>query len=160
MLAIQRISVAGSVCGNWENQVSSGVTSVSQKMRGFAMHNDFTVFSRVVPSGKRVIYYYAYDEKGKRRGPWSTCQTSKTAGRNFVYRLLRSGRLIPGRGDAPTFAEYAKGWWEWETCPYLNDRKKRKNLTPSYAKRGKMVTANQLVPYFGNMRLYNVSSMK
>jgi len=32
------------------------------------IHNDFTLHFRVAPSGKRVVYYYAYDEDGKRLG--------------------------------------------------------------------------------------------
>jgi hypothetical protein len=34
------------------------------------MHNDYTLFTRKVPSGKHVVYY-AYDEDGKRLGPWT-----------------------------------------------------------------------------------------
>jgi integrase len=117
------------------------------------MHNDFTVFSRVVPSGKKVVYYYAYDENGKRRGPWSTGQASKTAAKNYCNALNRKGKLLPGLGAMPTFAEFAEGWWEWESCPYLKERGKRFNLTQAYAKRGKMVVVNQLLPYFGKMKM-------
>jgi IS1 family transposase len=88
------------------------------------MHNDFTVFSRVVPSGKKVMYYHAYDENGKRVGPWTTGETSRTAARNYCVRLVREKRLIPGRSGMPTFAEYAKDWWDWERCPYLKERRK------------------------------------
>ena len=117
------------------------------------MRNEFTVFSRVVPSGKRVMYYYAYDEHGERRGPWTTGQATKTAARNFCCRLIREGKLLRDQGGMPTFEEYAQGWWEQETCAYLKARSKRKNLAPSYAKRGKMIMDKQLVPYFGKMKL-------
>jgi hypothetical protein len=30
------------------------------------MHNDFTLFKRTVPSGEKVVYYYAYADDGKR----------------------------------------------------------------------------------------------
>ena len=30
------------------------------------VHNDFTLYFRVIPSGKKVVYFYAYDENGKR----------------------------------------------------------------------------------------------
>jgi hypothetical protein len=126
-------------------------------MRGLAMHNDFTVFPRVVPSGKKVMYYYAYDEKDRRVGPWSTGQTGRTAVRNYCNALVREQRLIPGQGGMPTFAEYARGWWEWETCPYLKDRCKRASLTRSYADANKKILANQLLPYFGKMRLDRIS---
>jgi hypothetical protein len=56
-----------------------------QKMRVFDMHNDFTLFWRVVPSGKKVVYYHAYDENVRRRGPWTTGQTSKTRDLSIVF---------------------------------------------------------------------------
>ena len=121
------------------------------------MHNEFTVFSRVVPSGKKVIYYYAYDENGKRRGPWTTGHSSKTAARNYCCLLIRKGKLIPGRGDMRTFTEFAKGWWDWDTCAYLKERSKRKNLTEAYLKRGKRVTTGVLEPYFGKMKLDKIT---
>jgi len=59
------------------------------------MHNDFTLLRRKVPSGKKVVYYYAYDDEGQRLGPWTTGQVSKTAARNYCNRLNREGKLIP-----------------------------------------------------------------
>jgi hypothetical protein len=60
------------------------------------MHNDFTLFTRVVPSGKTVVYYYAYDEEDRRLGPWSTGQANKTLARNYCNQLNRQGKLLPG----------------------------------------------------------------
>jgi integrase len=111
----------------------------------------------VVPSGKKVVYYYAYDENGQRRGPWTTGKTSKVAARNHCNTLIREKRLIPGRNGMPTFEEFSKGWWEWETCPYLKERCKRKNLSQTYAKRGRMVMLAQLTPYFGKMKLDKIT---
>jgi site-specific recombinase XerD len=51
----------------------------------------------------------------------------------------------------PTFAEYAQGWWEWETCAYIEKRRKRRNLTRAYADNNKKNVKNHLVPYFGEM---------
>jgi hypothetical protein len=63
------------------------------------MHNDFTLFKRTVPSGRTVVYYLAYDGEGKRRGPWSTGETSLTAARNYCNRLNLEGKLLLGPGD-------------------------------------------------------------
>ncbi|GHU13618.1 hypothetical protein FACS1894161_3760 [Spirochaetia bacterium] len=60
------------------------------------MHNDFTLFKRKVPSGEKVVYYYAYDDEGKRHGPWTTGETGLTAARNVCNRLNREGKLLPG----------------------------------------------------------------
>ncbi len=59
------------------------------------VHNDFTLYFRVIPSGKRVVYFYAYDENGKRTQGRSTGQTNKTAARVVVNRLLKEGALLP-----------------------------------------------------------------
>jgi len=121
------------------------------------MHNKFTLLSRVVPSGKMVVYYYAYNEDGKRLGPWTTKLSSKIAARNYCLKLAREGALIPLQKDIGTFAELAEGFWEWETSPYLEDRRKRNLLTKAYADKNKRVTAYSLLPYFGKMRLEKIT---
>jgi integrase len=121
------------------------------------IHNDFTLYWRVIPSGKRVVYYYAYDEDGNRLGGWSTGETAMTAARIKCNRLLRDGKLIPDSGYMPTFAEYAQGWWEWETCAYLKKRRKRHNLTRSYADNNKKNLKNHLLPYFADMPMHRIS---
>jgi len=122
------------------------------------MHNDFTLYSRKVPSGKRVFYYYAYDDEGNRLGPWTTGETTKTAARNYCNRLIKLGRLLPGAKEIPTFAEYAADFWDWENSPYLKERKKRRKLTQSYADKNKKIVSFTLVPYFGKMRLDKITS--
>jgi integrase len=117
------------------------------------MHNDFTLFSRKVPSGKTVVYYYAYDDEGHRLGPWSTGEASKTAARNYCNRLNREGKLLPGPKGIPTFEEFSQGFWDWETSEYLKAQRKRKKLTRSYADKNLRLVNYQLVPYFGNMKL-------
>ncbi len=121
------------------------------------MHNDFTLYFRKVPSGKRVFYYYAYDEEGGRLGPWTTGETTKTAARNFCIRLIKLGRLLPGPKEMPTFAEYAADFWDWESSPYLKDRKKRRKLTQAYADKNKKVAEHTLIPYFGKMKLDKIT---
>jgi len=121
------------------------------------MHNKFTLLSRKVPSGKTVVYYYAYDEDGKRLGPWTTKLSSKIAARNYCNKLMRDGNLIPMQKEIGTFAELADGFWDWDTSPYLEDRRKRNLLTQSYADKNKRVTAFNLVPYFGKMKLEKIS---
>jgi hypothetical protein len=117
------------------------------------MHNDFTLFKRRVPFGKAVVYYYAYNDEGQWLGPWITGHHSLTMARNYGNRLNREEKLVPGLKNVPTFEEFAKGFWDWETCAYLKDRRKRKKLTKSYADKNKTIVAVQLIPYFGKMRL-------
>jgi len=121
------------------------------------MHNSFTLLSRKVPSGKNVVYYYAYNEDGKRLCPWTTKLPNKTAARNYCMKLLREGNLIPLQKDIGTFAELANGFWDWEASPYLEERKKRSLLTKAYADKCKRVVDFYLLPYFGKMRLEKIT---
>jgi integrase len=124
-----------------------------QKTGVFDMHNDFTLFTRVVPSGKTVVYYYAYDNEGRRLGPWTTGQDNKTMARNYCNRLNREGKLLPGLKEIPTFAEFAVSFWDWEKSEYLKERRKRRKLTQSYADKNKRTVDYTLIPYFGKMKL-------
>jgi hypothetical protein len=62
------------------------------------IHNDFTLYWRVIPSGKRVVYYHAYDENGKRLPGKSTGETCLTVARVKCNQLLREGALVPKKG--------------------------------------------------------------
>ena len=121
------------------------------------MRNDFTLFFRVVPSGKKVVYYYAYDGDGVRRGAWSTGQATKTAARNYCNRLIREKKLLPDVKEMPTFAEFSADFWDWENSPYLKERKKRRKLTQSYTESAKKVVAHSITPFFGKMRLDKIT---
>ncbi len=121
------------------------------------IHNDFTLYFRVVPSGKRVVYYYAYDENGKRLYGKSTGETTLTAARVKLNRLLKEGDLVQKKPRMPTFAEYALGWWEWDTCAYLKKRRKRYNITQGYADQAKRNLHKVLLPYFGKMRMDRIT---
>lgn len=121
------------------------------------MRNDFTLFFRVVPSGKKVVYYYAYDRDGARRGPWTTGMGSKTLARNFCNQLIRKDALFPEAKTMPTFEEYATGFWDWDNSPYLKERKKRINLTQNYTDKNKKLNDTTLIPYFGKMSLDKIT---
>jgi len=121
------------------------------------MHNDFTLFSRKVPSGKSVVYYYAYSDDGERLGPWSTGQATRTAARNYCNGLIRRGLLVPGVKGMTTFEVYAADFWDWEKSEYLKDRRKRRKLTQAYTDNCKKTVRTMLVPYFGKMRLERIS---
>jgi integrase len=121
------------------------------------MHNDFTLFSRKVPSGKTVVYYYAYDAGGRRLGPWTTGQMSIPAARNYCNLLIRKGKLLPGLKGIPTFGEFSKNFWDWETSPYLKERRKRRVLTRSYTDKNKSLVTLRLDDYFGKMTLDKIT---
>jgi integrase len=121
------------------------------------MKNDFTLYFRKMPSGKRVYYYYAYDDDGSRQGPWSTGQETKTAARNFCNRLIKEKKLLPNTKAMPTFAVYSADFWDWENSPYLKERKKRRKLTQNYTDKAKKQVEYTLSPYFGKMKLDKIT---
>ena len=59
--------------------------------------------------------------------------------------------------NIPTFAEYSSGWWDLEKCEYLREQNKRKDLTLSYVEKSHAVLDNQLIPYFGKMKLDKIT---
>jgi len=65
--------------------------------------------------------------------------------------------LVPKKNNAPTFAEYAQGWWEWDTCEYLKKRRKRSKITKSYADLAKWNVEKLLLPFFGQMRMDQIT---
>jgi hypothetical protein len=103
-----------------------------------------------------VFYYHCYDAQGQRLCGHSTGQRTRTAAREYCNALLRQGKLIPAPvpgGRIPTFETFSKGWWEFETCPYLRSRKGRRPITKNYADTGKQALRVHLLPYFGKKRL-------
>jgi hypothetical protein len=117
------------------------------------MHNNFTLYFRKVPSGKRLFYYYAYDGEGNRLGPWATGQTTKTRARNYCISLIRLGKLLPGPKEIPVFAEFATAFLDWEKSGYLKERRKRRKLTRAYTDKNKKLADYTLIPYFGKMKI-------
>ena len=82
---------------------------------------------------------------------------TKTAARNYCNQLLREGRLMPQPHEIPTFEKFAKGWWEWDTCPYLKKRRGRREITKSYAKSAWRRLHTHILPYFGKKRLDRIT---
>ena len=121
------------------------------------MREAFSVYERRLRSGKRVFYFQVYDEDGKRGCGHSTGKGSRTAARNYCHVLLREGRLLERVREVPLFEEFAKGWWVWDSCPYLKMRAARREITHSYADRARRQLRMHLLPYFGKMRLDKIS---
>jgi integrase len=120
------------------------------------MHNDYTLFWRTYPNRKKTVFYYAYDDRDNRQGPWTTKCQSITAARNYCNRLIKTDRLIPKRGKALTFGEYAAGFWE-RGSDYLTNQEGRADITPAYIDNCKKMTANQILPFFADTPLEKIT---
>jgi integrase len=118
----------------------------------------FSVFPRKLTSGKIVFYYQCYDENGCRSSGLSTGQVTKTAARAYCMQLYREGVLFPSaKLHIPTFEEYARNWWDWDTCEYLKNQKGRKDITKAYADNCRKMVKNQILPYFGEMPIDKIT---
>jgi integrase len=120
------------------------------------MHNDFTLFLREIPGGKKVFYYYAYDGDGRRRGPWTTKCQKRTAARNFCHSLLKKGGLIPGQKKVLTFGDYADGFWE-RGSKYVENRDSRADITDSYLATCQRHLTNHILPFFAKTPLDKIT---
>jgi hypothetical protein len=109
------------------------------------------------PSGQTVVYYLAYDSEGKRRGPWSTGETSLTATRNYCNHLNRERKLLPGPKGMPVFEMFVQGFWDWGASEYLKAQRKRKKLTRSYADKNSRLVDYQFISYFEKMKLDRIT---
>jgi integrase len=116
------------------------------------IHDVFTLFFRVVPSGKKVVYYYAWDETNRRIGPWSTGETSKTAARIKCMALFKQGTLIPSRIKPVTFGEFADRFWERDS-EYIRNQESRGEITDAYLENCQKMVKNQILPFFGDTPL-------
>jgi integrase len=120
------------------------------------MHNDFTLFVRTYPNGTKVVFYHAYNEDGKRVGPWTTNCLNKTAARNYCHKLLVAGTLIPNKTKILTFGDFAAGFWK-RGSEYVKNQESRADITDNYINNCAGLTNNQLIPYFGDMQLDKIT---
>ncbi|GHV38284.1 hypothetical protein AGMMS49546_08440 [Spirochaetia bacterium] len=118
----------------------------------------FTLFPRKMASGKVIYYYQCYDENGERITAHSTGESLKTLAKKKCDQLLKEGLLIPAqRKKIMTFAEFAKGWWDWDTCKYLQKKKNWKGLKQETIETYKRHLRNWILPFFGKKRLDRIT---
>ena len=117
----------------------------------------FTVYPRKMKSGRRVWYYHTYDQKGIRTSALSTGQLTKSAARAYCRKLEKEGNLIPNKYGRMLFSDFARNWWDMDKCEYVRYRKQRSAITPTYLRSSHLYTKNHVVPYFGEMRLEEIT---
>ena len=116
----------------------------------------FTVYPRRLKT-VTVFYYQCYDNNGKRICGHSTGQRTKTAAKMYCMELYRMGKLIPNNKPS-SFAEFADGWWNIKTCKYLEWRQAQNPLAPSTIDHYKANLELHIKPYFGKMKLDDIST--
>jgi hypothetical protein len=115
----------------------------------------FTVFPRKTSKNRSVWYYRTYDEDGNRTTARSTGQTSKSAARAYCRELDKQGMLKPTKDIS--FAQFAEGWWIYESCPYIQGKLARgHSFARNTAKIRQGIMKNHLLPVFGKKLLINI----
>ena len=116
----------------------------------------FSVFGRILPSGKRVYYYQCYDGKGKRQWAKSTGLTKKTEAVAYCMKLFKEGLLIPEQ-KVMTFGEFSNGWWNIETCRYLKWRQLHEPISKGSISIHKYNFDKHIKGYFAKFRLDEIT---
>lgn len=135
----------------------------------------FTLFRKTLRSGKKVWYYYFYDEYNKRH-QFSTGCTTKAQAEAVCMELYRSGNMIPTvqnplallssrpfeqRFSTPVFREYTANWFIYDKCEYFQKKIEHGyNLTKTYAHQKRCELERYILPFWGNYHLEDFTESK
>ena len=144
----------------------------------------YTLFQRT-RNGKKYWYFRIYLPDGTRKAKSTGCR-SKEKAICYVETLLdnesklrvvfetdikQSAKNSKGLGSGSIttlktfeniilFSDFAEGWWEWDSCPYVLDRRsagteEHPGIKKKYVDQCRYTLKKYLVPYFGSMLLVN-----
>ena len=135
----------------------------------------FTLFRKTLRSGKKVWYYYFYDEYNKRH-QFSTGCTTKAQAEAVCMELYRSGTMIPmvqnplallsarpfeQRFSTPVFREYTANWFIYDKCEYFQKKIEHGyNLTKTYAHQKRCELERYILPFWGEYHLEDFTEAK
>jgi hypothetical protein len=129
----------------------------SERISIVRVREPFTVYPRLLESGKVVWYYQTYDEEGCRTAPRSTGQTNKSAGRAYCFGLLKLGKL--GQKKACLFSEFVEDFWDYDKCDYVQARLARgQRISKYYVYIQRKLLNKYILPSFGGMQLDKIST--
>ncbi|MBR5017361.1 MAG: tyrosine-type recombinase/integrase family protein [Spirochaetia bacterium] len=123
------------------------------------MRNQFTLFKR--PCGGRIVYYYyTYDQDGIRR-KYSTGQLTKAAATTYCLELAKTGNLIPAKQDNTIFNNFIVDIWNEDKSQYLKMESLRGHIVTKKTLCNRILsTEKHIAPYFGKMRLKDITRKK
>ena len=135
----------------------------------------FTLFRKTLRSGKKVWYYYFYDEYNKRH-QFSTGCTTKAQAEAVCMELYRSGNMIPTvqnplallssrpfeqQFSTPVFREYTANWFIYDKCEYFQKKIEHGyNLTKTYAHQKRCELERYILPFWGEYHLEDFTEAK
>ncbi len=117
----------------------------------------FTIYQRLIKSGRKVYYYHIYSQNGERLS-FSTGLSTKTATREYCFRLYKNNQLIPCKITKITFNDYSENWWIWDKCDYICGSIARGgSFSRNYADICRMNLKKHILPVFGKKELKEIN---
>ena len=115
----------------------------------------YTIFPRVLKSGKTVYYYQFRDENGVRSSARSTGQTTISGARRVCNQLYNSGKFK--QRSSLCFQNFSSGFFTKQSDFYKWKKVNNETLTDETLLAYNKFLRNQLLPYFGEMQLSEIT---
>jgi hypothetical protein len=120
------------------------------------MYQPYTVHKRPTSKSKRPIYYCHFrDPSGKRLPAVSTGKSTKAKALEWAKERYISG--VSGDFTRTRFGEYAYGWFDWETSPFIKRKLKRGEYSKTYAEQQSGLLHNHILPSFSNIPISRIN---
>ena len=138
----------------------------------------YILFKKTLKSGRKVWYFYYYDERNIRHQHSTGCKT-KAEAEIVCLELYRSGSIpalnpillasCPSsstilqtdkneKDKVPLFRDFLKTWFDYDKCEYIQSRLQFGYIiTRTYAEKRRRENDLYLLPFWGNYRLDEVS---
>lgn len=121
--------------------------------------SEYDLYVRKTVKGKKIFYYRIRDEFGNRMSGRSTRQTSLSRAHQWMAKQKITGSILIGKDI--TFGVFAENWWVWDKCEYLKKVHVRGDrASRGYADTNLSYLKNHILPYFGNMKLSQITPLK
>lgn len=123
------------------------------------VHEDPNYFVLFKPKNSPYYYYYVY-RYGKK--VWrSTGEKTKIKARQAVLKRILNDNILNEKIVYKKFKDFANDFWNYDTCPYIQDKIKRGG---HWAKKQSVTKTTQLnkyiMPYFGSLVLEEITAAK
>ena len=115
----------------------------------------YTIFPRTLQSGKTVYYYQFRDDSGHRSTAKSTGCTSLSSAKRFCQKLYNSGEFE--KSSSTNFQNYSKDFFSKDNEYYKWKKINNQELTDNTLLRYKGLLKYQLLPYFAEQKLSDIT---
>lgn len=105
-----------------------------------------------------IFYYYFYDDFGRRKYR-STGQRTRAKAQKVVMQRIREKRLRDKGRQFTLFSEYARDFWNYDTCPIIQDKILRGgHYSVQHAKDYHSACQRVIIPQFGKYYLRELTT--